>query len=83
MTTSLDMPLHALREAAAEAAAKADEEARAAGLKPAGLVKRMRSPLEIAKLSLAKGSARGSPRVGTKRSGFSTGRAPARRKLGG
>jgi hypothetical protein len=42
MTTPLDIPLDALVKVASEAAANADAEAREAGLRPAGLLKRLR-----------------------------------------
>jgi hypothetical protein len=81
MTTPLDVSMEALGEVAAEAAAKADAEACAAGLKPAGLLKRLRSRLTVAK-PLAKGIGRIPDRGATKPGRLSTGRVSARRKLG-
>ena len=54
MTTPLDLSMDSLAEIAAEAGKEADAEARAAGIKPAGLLKRLRVRLVTAKARLGK-----------------------------
>jgi hypothetical protein len=52
MTTSIDISLDALAAAGTAASAEADEEARAAGIKPAGLLKRVRVRMPAGKSRL-------------------------------
>jgi hypothetical protein len=82
MTNPLDIPLGALADAASQAAAAADAEARAAGIERAGLLK---SPRLAGKpRPTVKGSSRhsGGGLIGGKGDSAS-GKTSARRKLGG
>jgi hypothetical protein len=78
VTTPLDIPLDALAEAAAEAAAAADAEARAAGIKPAGLLKR--GPRTAPGEAVLPGAKVG---LGSREGRLASARTAARRKLGG
>lgn len=82
MTTTVDISLDALAAAGAAAAAEADEEARAAGIEPAGLLKRVRTKMATRKTRLIRTVM--SPRKPFRlKKRFGIGTQPARRKLGG
>jgi len=82
MATPLDISVQALDAAAADAAAAADEEARAAGINPPGLLKRVRRTTATNEFEVIETvSLPGRPDRSKQRGG--SGAQAGRRKLGG